>query len=121
MATDFRQILEKLKAEEQLLMARWAAVRDAIPSIELLASQGLRPDFEAVRSPVTSYIVDLSLPPHGNKYSALGTQDAILHLLLEQSGNALTTQQITDALLAGGIRTSSTDFLKFGECYFEPT
>ena len=93
MESDFRKVLREMRAEEKRLDEELTVLRRSIPGIELMVSR---------------------MPPEthsqASKYALMGPREAALHLLTEESGNALTHIQIADTLLAGGIKTRSSDF-----------
>jgi uncharacterized protein YegP (UPF0339 family) len=90
MATDFREVLKTMKEEEQRLLKELAVVRDAIPAIQMMADR-------------------MNNPTLLGKYSAMGTKEAILQLLNEYK-HTLSTAEISEALIEGGIRTTAVDF-----------
>jgi hypothetical protein len=93
METDFRKVLKELRAEEKRLDDELLVIRKTIPGIELMASK-MAPEAGA----------------RATRYASMGTREAILNLLTEEHTNSLTRDQISETLLAGGIRTTATDF-----------
>jgi hypothetical protein len=106
MATDYRQVLKELREEEVRLESELKIIRDAIPSLEMLANR-IPVSHTVGASPVRD------LPLNGNAklppYARYGTKQAIHHYLSFQNAPKMPSE-ITQALLEGGIVTRSTDF-----------
>ena len=99
METDFRNALRELRAEERRLEDELQVIRRTLPGLELMASR---------------------MPPEENshtvRYAKMGTKQAIMELLKQEDTNtlskSLTAAQIAQLLLAGGIQTKSTDYVR---------
>lgn len=92
METDFRKLLKDLRAEAQRLEDELSTIRAMIPGAELMAS----------RMPIVPQ-------PERMMFSAMGTKDAVLHLLASQT-SPIASGDIVKELINGGIRTNSADF-----------
>jgi hypothetical protein len=100
MATNYRDVLEELKAEEKRLVAELEAIRAMIPGAEVMASR---------MPPVQALSFQPPPTPARITFSGVGPKQAILNLLA-QSEKPLMPAEITRQLLEGGIQTRSTDF-----------
>jgi hypothetical protein len=92
MTSDYRAVLNELRAEEKRLLAELEIVRSSIPGVELLSRR--------------TQMVEV--PPMA-RFSAMGTKEGIL-TLLEEHQKPLASGDISRLLLEGGIQTKATDF-----------
>ncbi len=102
MATDYREVLQELRAEEKRLEDELDAIRSMIPGAELMAKRQsariVEPSPVAPRAP-------LRVSP----YAGMGIKQAIIHLLVSRTAPVMPAE-ITRLLLDGGVQTRSNDF-----------
>lgn len=95
MNIDFREVLHELEAREEQLMQELNDIKTAKPALERLARSAPAPQRPIVFQ---------------GAYAGLGTKDAIITLLVGQS-KPMGVSAIAQALLDGGVKTKSADFV----------
>jgi hypothetical protein len=101
----YRAVLDDLQSQRNELQYRIKEIDTAITSLHRLIPEAARNEFPTPAMPsVPSAVV-----PHG-KYAGMSVRWAILNLLAEDATAPMTTGDIAEALLKGGIQTSGKSF-----------
>jgi hypothetical protein len=101
MATDYREVLKELRAEEKKLENDLAAIRAMIPGAEVMVAR-MTPASKAV------WVSSSQMSPTSSKFSGMQVKEAILRLLSE-TPKPLMPAEITKALMEGDVQTKSQD------------
>jgi hypothetical protein len=101
----YRAVLDDLQSQRNVLQYRIKEIDTAITSLHRLIPEDAKTALPTPSMPsVSSAVV-----PHG-KYAGMSVRWAILNLLAEDATAPMTTGDIAEALLSGGIQTSGKSF-----------
>jgi len=101
MATDYREVLAELRAEEARLESDLEAIRAMIPGAEVMVRRMATATIDLFSAP--------KAPSWGRPFAGMGIRQAIIRLLAG-SDRPMMPSDITRRLIEGGVETKAADF-----------